>query len=374
MRSLLYTLLFLSSPIFLWAQSEEAGVRQAINYYIEGTSYNKPELIRKAFHEELELFLDGKEPGTLRLVPAAEYIGYFEKGEYGKFTGRIGHILSVETWGNIAMAKAEILVPSRKIQFIDMFILKKLQGKWKIMSKTANSQATNQEGKQVLFVLSNAKAYGQSDLPNGNSFMEIVEAYDTYLEAGYHVDFVSPEGGAVPIRYVNAVGEVGKKYFYDQDLQYALETTYRPDEIQALDYQAIYYVGGGAAMYGVPENKNIQKIAMQIYEEGGGVVSSVCHGTAGIVNLKTKEGKYLVDGKRVSGYPEAYENKEAEYFKQFPFLIQKTIEKRGGSFHVAPRNNAHTEVDGRLITGQNNLSSRNVALKVIETLQKSEAN
>ncbi|MGK0413436.1 MAG: hypothetical protein ACJA1B_001639 [Polaribacter sp.] len=46
----------------------------------------------------------------------------------------------------------------------------------------------------------------------------------------------------------------------------------------------------------------------------------------------------------------AYEKEGAEYFKQFPFLIQKTNEERGGVFEYSPRNSVHVEVQGNQIT------------------------
>ncbi|MEO1651973.1 MAG: type 1 glutamine amidotransferase domain-containing protein, partial [Bacteroidota bacterium] len=243
-------------------------------------------------------------------------------------------------------------------------------GEWKIISKTANSVSSKKSGESILFVVSNADFYGNSEIKTGNSFSEIVDAYHTYLEGGYNVDFVSPEGGAVPLAYINTSIARQKKYLYDPDFMYGLKNTLTPDEVDPKQYRAIYYVGGSAAMYGVPENLAIQNIAMRIYEEQQGIISSICHGTAGIVNLKTKDGKYLVDGKKISGYPEAYERQKEEYFKQFPFLIQKTIEERGGIFKVAPRGKAHMEAQDNVITGQNHLSVEMVAQKVIETLQK----
>ena len=116
------------------------------------------------------------------------------------------------------------------------------------------------------------------------------------------------------------------------------------------------------------DNKKIQVISMEIYEKYHGIISSVCHGTAGIAHLKTRDGKYLVAGKSISGYPDAYENQSAAYFQQFPFKIQETIEQRAGEFKYSARNQAHVEVDGRVITGQNYLSSALVAEKIIELL------
>jgi len=47
---------------------------------------------------------------------------------------------------------------------------------------------------KILFVVSNAYFYGDSDINTGNHFAEIVFAYDVFQEAGYAVDFVSPQG------------------------------------------------------------------------------------------------------------------------------------------------------------------------------------
>ena len=156
---------------------------------------------------------------------------------------------------------------------------------------------------------------------------------------------------------------------YDSDFMQAIKHTLSPSEVQTTRYKAIQFIGGGSSMFGVPENEAIQKIAMDIYEKNNGIVSSVCHGTAGIVNLKTTDGKYLVSGKRVSGYPDEFERKDRDYYKTFPFKITETIEERGGVFKHAPRNTAHVEVDGRLVTGQNWLSSIPVAEAIIQILE-----
>jgi putative intracellular protease/amidase len=93
----------------------------------------------------------------------------------------------------------------------------------------------------------------------------------------------------------------------------------------------------------------------------------------GIIHLKTSDGEYLVSGKRISGYPDEYENQSAAYFKEFPFLITATIEERNGHFKFSARNKAHVEVDGRVITGQNYLSSALVAQKIIEKIEASSS-
>ena len=351
------------------SQNDEDQIRTTLLNYIEGTSYNKTELIDYAFYSNAHLFLT-KSDEDLWLVPIKEYIGWFDNGKRGEFNGRLGNILFVEQFNNIALAKVELLIPRNDLRYIDMFLLKKISNEWKIISKSADSQKEEISKNRILFVVSNSHYYGDSELPTGNSFSEIVNAYDTFIKAGYRVDFVSPNGGAVPLAYINTSNTLEKEYLYNTDFMYALKHTIQPKAIDPENYRAIQFIGGGSALFGVPENKEIQAIAMEIYEGQNGVISSVCHGTAGIVHLKTKDGKYLVDGKKISGYPDEFERKGAEYFKTFPFLITQTIEERGGEFKFSPRNNAHIEADGNLITGQNYLSSKGVALRIIERLKE----
>ncbi len=371
MKHFLLFIGFLMLNASVFAQTEVSKIENTLLNYINGTSYNRSALIEKAFYTNANLYLE-KNDKTLWTVPAKEYASWYKNKKEGEFTGRIGNILSIDNFEGVATAKAEIIIPKSGLRYIDLFLLKKIENDWKIISKTASSEKSNQNGDKILFIVSNASFHGTTKLPTGNSFSEIVNAYDTFKKEGFTVDFVSPNGGSIPLAYINTSDSLQKNLLYSEDFMYALKHTKKPKEIIAKDYKAVHYIGGGSAMYDVPKNKEIQKITMTIFEEYNGIVSSVCHGTAGIVDLKTKDGKYLVNNKIISGYPEAYEKEGAEYFKQFPFLIQKTIEERGGIFKYSPRNSVHVEVQGNVITGQNYLSSKDVALKIIENLNNRE--
>ena len=374
MKKIIYFIALVFFPTCLLAQSEEeTAVKKCIQNYIDGTSYNKPDSIEKAFYSEANLFLNNKDK-DLWIVPIREYTTWFKNNKQGQFNGRVGRIVSIDLYNNIALAKAEILLPEKKMEFIDLFLLKKIQGEWKIISKSASSLSSNKSGQQILFIVSNAHYYGKSSIATGNSFAEIVNAYNTFKISGYTVDFVSPEGGSIPLAYINTSDTLQKQYLFEADFMYAIKNTKKPEEIDSKKYKAVYYVGGGSAMYNVPENKQIQTIALKVYEENKGIISSVCHGTAGIVNLKTNDGKYLVAGKKISGYPDSFEKQDGEYFKHFPFLIQKTIEERGGSFKFSKGNISHVETDGRIVTGQNFQSSSDVALKIIELINGEKIN
>lgn len=350
-------------------QSHIPAIQQVLKDYIEGTSYSNKQQIAKAFNPNADLLLE-KEGQAFTKVAVNEYLNWYKPANQGKFNGRIGETLQIDVSGDLATAKVEIIIPSQQSRFIDVFLLKNVDKQWQIISKAAAKQASQQNGVRILFIVSNAHFHGTSKVPAGASFSEIVNAYHTFKEAGYTVDFVSPDGGAVPLSYIDTSVALQKAHLYDSDFMFALKNTKKATQLIAKDYRAVHYIGGGNAMYGVPENPEISRLVMEIYEQHKGIISAVCHGTAGIVHLKTKDGKYLVDGKRISGYPEDFEKTTAEYFKQFPFLIKKTVIDRNGTFHFGKPDEAYIEVDGRVVTGQNHQSSALVAEAIIKQLQK----
>lgn len=225
---------------------------------------------------------------------------------------------------------------------------------------------------RILFIVSSSTVHGTSALPASVSFGEVVHAWDIFHAAGYAVDFVSPDGGEVPLLDAY-VGEEVAARLKDERIMAGLRNTATPARIDPSRYRAVYYVGGSNAMYGVPEDPTLQRIAVQVYERNGGVVSAVCHGTAGIVNLTLAGGQNLLAGKRITGFPERHEQQDAAYFRQFPFLIGQTVRDRGGVFSAVDSEAPYVQVDGRVVTGQNYASARPVAEAVVAVLRSQAA-
>ncbi|MBE8728103.1 type 1 glutamine amidotransferase domain-containing protein [Flavobacterium hungaricum] len=222
---------------------------------------------------------------------------------------------------------------------------------------------------KILFVTSNQDFYGKTKITAANHFEEIIVPYDVFIKAGYSVDFISPSGGAIPIGYINTSDSLQKKYLYDGIFMDKLEHTLKPSEIISNNYSAIFYVGGGAAMYGVPENAAIQRIARAIYNKNG-VIAAICHGTAGITNLTDENKTALYAGKKITGFPDEFENKDAAYYKAFPFSIDKAIKDNRGDFVYSKKGgDAFYIVDGRFVTGQDPTSGARVANEVIVILK-----
>lgn len=126
-----------------FGQSDEDLIRHTINNYFNGTAYNHLEQIEAAFHPQAELYLENRD-GELWKLSASEYIALFKKNEAGKFGGRYAKILSIDQEGNLALVKAEILMPAVNRRYIDLFIVRRMaEDQWLIVSKAANSQLMN---------------------------------------------------------------------------------------------------------------------------------------------------------------------------------------------------------------------------------------
>jgi hypothetical protein len=109
---------------------EVGKIAETIQFYIDGTANGDPDLVRKAFHPDFNLYTINAD--SLQIRSGEKYISNIKKGEKNS---RIGKIISIDFEKDAAIAKAEIAVPDWRI-FTDYFLLLKYQGTWKIVQKS----------------------------------------------------------------------------------------------------------------------------------------------------------------------------------------------------------------------------------------------
>lgn len=223
--------------------------------------------------------------------------------------------------------------------------------------------------KKILIVLTNTTRYHGTDQATGLWLGEATEFVAEMNRAKISVDYVSPKGGFVPLdprsmRYAKAADMA---IYESADFQKrALTQSLSPAQIDPADYFAIYYTGGHGVMWDFPENTELQHLTLQIFEQGG-FVTSVCHGIAGLLNVKTKSGQYLIQGQKITGFTTTEEilaNKK----NVVPFLNEKVAKAHGAHFIKKRAYRDFVVTDGQLITGQNPFSAKSVALRLLEAL------
>lgn len=222
--------------------------------------------------------------------------------------------------------------------------------------------------KKVLFVLTSHAQKGNTGEATGYYLSEVSHPWEVLHKAGYEIDFVSPKGGNPPVDGFKLDDPVNKTFWEDKIYNTKVKNTLKPSQVNPKNYVAIFYAGGHGTMWDFAENTELQKIARDIYEQGG-VVSGVCHGPAGLVNIRLSNGKYLVDGKKINAFTNEEET-AVKLEKVVPFLLEDKLKERGAIFEKSAMWQPHITVDQRVITGQNPQSAKGVGEAILKELQK----
>lgn len=221
---------------------------------------------------------------------------------------------------------------------------------------------------QILIVLTSHNTLGNTGQDTGFYLPEVTHPYEVFEHAGFAVEFVSPQGGKAPMTGVDLEDPLNKAFLENPNKVAQIENTFHPSQIDPNKYNAIFYAGGHGVMWDFPDNEQLAKISAAIYERGG-VVGAVCHGPAGLVNIKLSNGEYLVNGKTVSCFTNE-EEAAVELTDVVPFLLESKMIERGAQVVKAPNFQTQVTVSDRLVTGQNPASAKGVGeemLKLIKT-------
>jgi putative intracellular protease/amidase len=196
---------------------------------------------------------------------------------------------------------------------------------------------------------------------------EAMHTFNTFKARGYGVDFVSPKGGMPPMDGFKS--ENPEHVQFVQNAGIKLEQTMRPEEVDSGSYDAIVYVGGHGTMWDFPDDTVLAGIASSIYEREG-IVGAVCHGPAGLVNIRLSSGAFLVKGKTLAAFTDSEEESQ-KLTDVVPFLLESKLRERGATVITAPNFQANVQVSDRLITGQNPASSTPMAEAIVAMLERS---
>lgn len=236
-----------------------------------------------------------------------------------------------------------------------------------INQATAQSKKVDKM-KKILFVVTSHDKKGDTGQPTGFYLAEVSHPWDVLHSAGYEIDFVSPKGGKAPVDGFNLDDATNKKFWDDTKYRTKIENTMKPSEVKAEEYSAILYAGGHGTMWDFADNAELATIAQKIYANNG-VVSAVCHGPAGLVNIKLDNGKYLVDGKKIN----AFTNEEeiaVGLEKVVPFMLETKLIERGAIFEKSGLWQNYVIADQRVVTGQNPASAKSVGEVTLAELEK----
>ena len=222
--------------------------------------------------------------------------------------------------------------------------------------------------KNVLFILTSHHQLGQTDKPTGYHLFEAAAPWSILKDAGFNIDFASPQGEHAPIEQssMDRENEINRRFL--NEAKNGIDNTTRLSHVDASKYDAVFMPGGHGPMWDLADNPEVHEIIRTVYEKNNGVVAAICHGPAAFVGLKLSDGEYLVNGKQLTCFSDL-EEKVIGRDKIVPFLLASKLREQGAEHVMADNFGECVCVDGRLVTGENPASAIGLGEEMRDALQ-----
>jgi len=224
---------------------------------------------------------------------------------------------------------------------------------------------------KVLIVLTSHSELGNTGEKTGFWVEEFAAPYYVLADAGAELTLSSPKGGQPPIdpksEQPDFQTEATHRFDKDAALQEKLAKTIKLSEINAADYDAVFYPGGHGPMWDLSNDTTSIQLIETFYQQQK-PIALVCHAPAALVKVKVENGDPLVKGKQVTGFSNSEED-AVQLTDVVPFLLEDELKKLGGIYSKGADWGPYVKKDGLLITGQNPGSSENAALELLKALK-----
>lgn len=223
---------------------------------------------------------------------------------------------------------------------------------------------------KILMVLTSHDRLGDTGKKTGFWLEEFAAPWYVFHDAGVEVTVASPKGGQPPLDpksdEPDAQTEATDRFRKDKTAQDALANTLRLEDINADDYDAIFFPGGHGPLWDLAGHP-ISIALIEHYWASGKPVAAVCHAPGVLRHAKKPDGSPLVEGKRVTGFTNS-EEEAVGLTHVVPFLVEEALKEKGGQFERTADWGEHAVTDGHLVTGQNPASSAATAQELLKLL------
>jgi putative intracellular protease/amidase len=240
--------------------------------------------------------------------------------------------------------------------------------------------------KRIAIVIANPAVSTTTGWPVGFWWSELTHPWLEFTERGYEVEIFSPDGGACAGDAMSdprdasgySVSDLITMGFLSTPRLAALVESTRPvAELDVADFDAIVVAGGQAPMFSF-DNATALHSKFTAFFEAGKIAAALCHGTAILRYVTLSDGTPLARGKTVTGFANVEEDFADEAVWSMgalprdthvmPWRIEDELKALGANYIQAGLWRGFAVRDGNLVTGQQNFSGAETALKVIEAL------
>lgn len=221
----------------------------------------------------------------------------------------------------------------------------------------------------ILMVLTSHDELGDTGKKTGFWLEEFAAPYYAFIDAGVNVTLASPAGGQPPLDPSSDTEDTQtkdtKRFKEDKEAQNHLANTKKLVDMQAEDFESVFYPGGHGPLWDLAVDQNSIDL-IETFVKQDKPVSFVCHAPAALKNVKV-DGEYLVKGKTVTGFTNT-EEEAAGLVDVVPFLVEDALKANGANYEKGADWESYVVEDGLLITGQNPASSEEAAKRLLAKL------
>jgi putative intracellular protease/amidase len=226
------------------------------------------------------------------------------------------------------------------------------------------------EMKNILVVLTSHDTLGDTGEKTGFWLEELAAPYYAFVDAGHKLTLASPAGGQPPLdpksNETDFQTEDTHRFEADAEAKEALANTHKLADIDASQFDAIFYPGGHGPLWDLRENADSIKLIETFYSSNK-PVAAVCHAPAVLLNVKDNQGNALVANKKVTGFTNG-EEAAVELTDVVPVLLEDAFKSLGANYQKGDDWSSFVVEDGLLLTGQNPASSKALAELLVSKL------
>jgi putative intracellular protease/amidase len=231
----------------------------------------------------------------------------------------------------------------------------------------------------VLVVLSSVERLQDAPNATGNYLREVAYPVRRLLDAGYAVDFASPNGGAALVLGNTAYGLPDDRprnpvlaEFDRSRLRDGRLDTLAPAEVDAARYAAVFYAGSLGGLVDLAHDERIAAIAAEVYGRGG-LLAASGHGSVAFAAIPGMQGGSLVAGRQVASF---LRSEDLAFFVDvlgwvgvLPYHVEDRLRAAGAVIASGPERSATVVEDGRLLSGQNAAAVDALSRRLVERLR-----
>jgi len=221
----------------------------------------------------------------------------------------------------------------------------------------------------ALFVVSEQGYWGE----------ECIEPLSTLDAAGVDITVATPTGGTpvVDERSVDPanVGEATAERVQEiHDTDPRLADPEPVTDVDAADYDAVVFPGGHGTEWDINQDRHARALLREAIAGDDGTALVVCHAVGLLAFTRDADGGFLVAGRQVTGFPNAWEEGIVDDRdlmpdgRKLPYWVEDEVKAAGAEWDAELDADTSVTVDGDLVTARGPGSSAAAARTLLVEL------